>query len=56
MRADAVALVSILVTLAADGIALLRYLPVRTGAPAGWALAFMVVILIALALLESGWV
>ncbi len=38
-RGDAVALLSIVVTLAADLIAMLRYLPGWTGSPAGWRLA-----------------
>jgi hypothetical protein len=41
LRGDAVALLSVVVTLAADGVAMLRYLPAWTGSAAGWRLALL---------------
>jgi hypothetical protein len=56
LRANTVALVSILVTLAADGIAMLRFMQRWTQKPAGMELVGMVIGLIILAAALSWWV
>jgi hypothetical protein len=56
LRGDAVALLSIAITLAADGVAMLRFLPAWTGSAAGWRLALLAVGLFLLAALAGGMV
>jgi len=55
LRGEAVALLSVAVTLTADIIAIFRYLPVWTSSSAGWRLAVFICGLMALFIL-AGWV
>lgn len=55
LRGEAVALLSVAVTLTADAIAMIRYLPEWTGSAAGWRLAAFICGLMALFAL-AGWV
>jgi len=54
LRGEAVALCAVEVTLGADGLAMLRYLHRWTGSPAGWLLAFIISLLVAVTALV-GW-
>lgn len=55
-RGCVLSLASIGVTLVADGIALLRYLPRSTGSPAGWLLTTLVIGFLTLVILAGWWV
>jgi hypothetical protein len=56
LRGNALSFASVAVTLAADGVVMLRYLSQWTGAPTGWVLAALVTGLLALTALLGWWV